>query len=197
MRGEAIDAVKSGIEGLVQSLRQDPYALETVYLSIITFDNDAKQIVPLTEVYNFRMNEIQASGKSALGAALLMLANKLDEEVVKTTYEVKGDWKPLIFIMIDGGHSGGYKKSLAELKKRKAGIIISCAMGKSVHMNVLKEISENVVCMDKNDVTTIKEFFKWISDSVGVSSKKVDGNTEIASISELPKLPIGITFYDK
>ena len=39
MYGEPIEAVKNGVQVLVSTLRQDPYALETAYLSIITFDS--------------------------------------------------------------------------------------------------------------------------------------------------------------
>ena len=44
MMGEPIEAVKNGVDTLVSSLRQDPYALETAHLSIISFDTHAKQI---------------------------------------------------------------------------------------------------------------------------------------------------------
>jgi len=142
------------------------------------------------------MPDIQASGKSALGKALLLLAQKLDEEVIKTTTEVKGDWKPLVFIMIDGGHTGGWKKSLSELKKRTVGMIVSCAMGKSVHIDVLKQISENVVYMNDANSTNIKAFFKWVSSSISVGSQKIDCNIELGAIKELPKLPSEIKFFD-
>ncbi|MDE5930438.1 MAG: VWA domain-containing protein, partial [Muribaculaceae bacterium] len=48
MRGEPIESVKVGLEAMVSSLRQDPFALESVNISIITFDRDVKQILPLT-----------------------------------------------------------------------------------------------------------------------------------------------------
>jgi uncharacterized protein YegL len=38
MKGEPIESVKVGIESMLATLRQDPYALETVHISIITFD---------------------------------------------------------------------------------------------------------------------------------------------------------------
>ena len=37
MFGEPIEAVKNGVQVLVSTLRQDPYALETAHLGIITF----------------------------------------------------------------------------------------------------------------------------------------------------------------
>ncbi len=54
MFGEPIEAVKNGVQVLVSTLRSDPYALETAYLSIITFNSSAQQITPLTELANFQ-----------------------------------------------------------------------------------------------------------------------------------------------
>ncbi|MBC8151950.1 MAG: VWA domain-containing protein, partial [Bacteroidetes bacterium] len=102
MTGEPIEAVKNGVQVLISTLRQDPYALETAYLSVITFDSVARQIVPLSELSAFQMPDIKATGTTALGAALTLLAEKLDSEVQKTTPDTKGDWKPLVFLMTDG-----------------------------------------------------------------------------------------------
>ena len=54
MFGEPIEAVKNGVQVLVSTLRSDPYALETAYLSIITFNSSAQQITPLTDVDNIK-----------------------------------------------------------------------------------------------------------------------------------------------
>lgn len=45
------------------------------------------------------MVDIKASGLTSLGGALELLADKLTNEVLRTTLEQKGDWKPLIFIL--------------------------------------------------------------------------------------------------
>ena len=81
MFGEPIEAVKNGVQVLVSTLRSDPYALETAYLSIITFNSSAQQITPLTELANFQQPNIDASGCTALGEALSLLAHKVDTEV--------------------------------------------------------------------------------------------------------------------
>ena len=59
MNGEPIEAIKNGVQVLVTTLRQDPYALETAYLSVITFDSTAKQLVPLTELGSFQQPILQ------------------------------------------------------------------------------------------------------------------------------------------
>ena len=84
MRGEPIAAVNNGIDSLVQALCCDPYALETTCISIITYGTEAKQIVPLTEVYKFQKPEIIAKGQSAFGAALNLLCECIEKEVHKT-----------------------------------------------------------------------------------------------------------------
>jgi uncharacterized protein YegL len=38
MSGEPIQQVKNGVQMLVSALRQDPQALETAFLSVITFE---------------------------------------------------------------------------------------------------------------------------------------------------------------
>ncbi len=190
MYGEPIEAVKNGVQVLVSTLRQDPYALETAYLSIITFDSSAQQVSPLTELAAFQQPNIQASGCTALGEALALLSQKADQEVTKTTAEQKGDWKPLVFIMTDGEPTDDLNKGLAEFKKRKWGMVVACAAGSGANTDTLKKITECVVSLDTADSATIKAFFKWVSASVSSGSMKVEETgAEATTLSELPPPP--------
>lgn len=190
MYGEPIEAVKNGVQVLISTLRQDPYALETAYLSIITFDSSAQQVSPLTELAAFQQPNIQASGCTALGEALALLAQKADQEVTKTTAEKKGDWKPLVFIMTDGEPTDDLNKGLAEFKKRKWGMVVACAAGAGANTDTLKKITECVVSLDTADSATIKAFFKWVSASVSSGSMKVEETgAEATTLSELPPPP--------
>lgn len=190
MYGEPIEAVRNGVQVLVSTLRQDPYALETAYLSIITFNSTAQQVTPLTELSAFQQPNIDANGCTALGEALALLAQKVDTEVTKTTAEVKGDWKPLVFIMTDGVPTDDIQKGLTEFRKRKFGMVVACAAGNGADTSVLKQITECVVSLDTADSGTIKSFFKWVSASVSAGSMKVeDCGKDVAGLSELPPPP--------
>jgi uncharacterized protein YegL len=190
MTGEPIEAVKNGVQVMIAALRQDPQAIETAYLSVITFDSSAKQIVPLSELATFQMPDIQATGLTALGDALSLLAKKIDVEVATTTSTTKGDWKPLVFIMTDGCPTDNWQAGLAELQKRKTGLMVACAAGQGADAKVLKQITEVVVQLDTADSSTIKAFFKWVSASVSVSSQKIDsGAGEVGGLKELPPPP--------
>jgi uncharacterized protein YegL len=190
MSGEPIEAVKNGVQILVSTLRQDPYALETAFLSVITFDSSAKQAVPLTELASFQTPSIAASGTTALGEALTLLGDRIEAELGKTTAEVKGDWKPLIFIMTDGTPTDDWKKGVDRLKQVRTGIIVACAAGQGADTSVLKQITEVVVQLDTADSNTIKAFFKWVSASISTGSQKVDaGQKEVTGLSDLPPPP--------
>ncbi len=190
MHGEPIDAVKNGVQILLSNLRQDPYALETAYLSVITFNETAKQVVPLTELPSFQAPVLNASGTTSLGGALSLLASSIEREVAKTTAEEKGDWKPLVFIMTDGEPTDDWNKGLEALKKVRTGVVVACAAGPGADTSVLKKITEVVVSLDTADDATIKAFFKWVSASVSVGSQKVDqGQKEVIGLSDLPAPP--------
>lgn len=190
MYGEPIEAVKNGVQTLISTLRSDPYALETAFISIITFNTNAQQVTSLTELASFQQPTIDAGGCTALGGALELLAQKIDAEVTKTTAEQKGDWKPLVFLMTDGEPTDDITHGLAEFRKRKTGMVVACAAGTGANTNTLKQITENVVSLDTADSATIKAFFKWVSASISTSSINLEkGEGETSDMRELPPPP--------
>ena len=190
MYGEPIEAVKNGVQTLISTLRSDPYALETAFISIITFNTNAQQVTSLTELASFQQTTIDAGGCTALGGALELLAQKIDAEVTKTTAEQKGDWKPLVFLMTDGEPTDDITHGRAEFRKRKTGMVVACAAGTGANTNTLKQITENVVSLDTADSATIKAFFKWVSASISTSSINLEkGEGETSDMSELPPPP--------
>lgn len=198
MRGEPIIAVELGLKALMESLNRDPYALETVCLSIITYNSQAEQILPLTEVYKTRIPELTAKGRSALGEALELLCEKVEKEVHKNMPEAKGDWKPLLFVLSDGGYSGPIAKPISELKKLQFGFVVACAAGSKSKIDVLRKITPNVIQISSTDTINIKAYFKWISSSISTTSTRIEntGESDI-SLEELPPLPKEIMVLHK
>lgn len=181
MRGEAIQAVNVGLQALVSSLRQDPYALESVHISIITFDLEARELFPLTPLDEIQVPEITvpSSGATFLGAALEMLVQRVDKDVVKSTSDRKGDWRPLLFIMTDGSPNDtqAYNEMTAEVKKRAFGNIVVCAAGPKAKIDVLKALTDSIVHLETTDSSSFASFFKWVSASVSMGSSSA-GVTE-------------------
>ena len=186
MRGEPIESVKVGLQTMVSSLRTDPFALESVHLGIITFDREVKQMLPLTPLDALVLPDISTpdSGPTHLGEALEMLCKIVDQEVLRSTADQKGDWMPLLFIMTDGSPSDTQKfnEMVRELKGRRKGTfasIVACAAGPKAKESYLREFADHVVVLDTTDSATFKQFFKWVSASVSASNKSVGASMEL------------------
>jgi len=190
MHGEPVEAVKNGVQTLLTTLKQDPYALETAFISVITFDSTARQVVPLTDLLSFNLPPLVAQGATALGEALSLTAARIGSEVQKTTAETKGDWRPLIFLMTDGVPTDDWRKGLRDFNAAKKAVVVACAAGHNADTQVLKEITEIVLQLDTADSSSIKSFFKWVSASISVGSQKVEnGKKEVIGLSDLPLPP--------
>ena len=189
MSGEPIEAVKNGVQLMISKLRQNPQAQETAFISVLTFDSSAKQIIPLCDLSSFQMVDIKASGLTSLGDALKTVSQCIDREITKTTANTKGDWKPIVFILTDGIPTDNWLSGLAEFKKRKTAFTVACAAGTSADTHVLKQITENVLRMD-TDMDSIEKFFDWVTASIVVTSSTVeDSGKEIMTLNELPPPP--------
>lgn len=183
MKGEPIESVKVGIESMIATLRQDPYALETVNISIITYDRDVKVILPLTPLEDLQLPNITTpdSGPTHTGAALEQLCRQVEQEVTLSTLDRKGDWMPLLFIMTDGHPSDimVYNKVVPEVKKKKFAGIIACAAGMKAKIEPLKLLTDQVYSLDTMDSSSFKTFFKWVSDLIEVGNKSVGATDDL------------------
>lgn len=190
MTGEPIEAVKNGVQMMIHSLRQNPQAIETAFVSIITFDSEAKQVVPLTDLASFQMVELKANGLTSLGKALELLADRLTNEVTKTTLEQKGDWKPITFIMTDGVPTDDWEAGLAKLKATHKGLVVGCAAGSGADDKVLLQFADQVVRLNNTDAESIAKFFQWVSASIATTSTKVEETgIDLTKKDQLPPPP--------
>ncbi|MEG0404660.1 MAG: VWA domain-containing protein [Acinetobacter sp.] len=185
MRGEPIHSVNVGLQSMLSALRQDPYALESVYLSIITFDLEAKIYLPLTPLEQVQLAEIQApsAGATFMGAALELLAECVNQQVQTSTTDEKGDWRPLLFIMTDGSPSDiyAYQQVIPVIQQFNFASIVACAAGPKAKQEYLLQLTDKVVVLDTMDAASFSGFFKWVSASVvaGSSSAGISGSISL------------------
>lgn len=197
MYGEPIESVKEGLKSLLVYLRQDPYALETAFLSIIEFNSQANQLVPLTDLISFDVPELEPKGVTVLGEALALLAEKINDEVKTTTVEQKGDWRPLVFIFSDGGATDNLGIGIEALNSVKTGIVVACAAGNNASEKELSKITKSVVKLNSADNNAISAFFQWVSASISTNSQKIEtSKNEVSKLSELPPPPPEINVVD-
>jgi uncharacterized protein YegL len=193
MKGEPIEAVNAGLQTLVSSLRRDPQALETAHLSIITFDREARVVLPLTPVGELQLPLIETpdSGPTMTGAALELVCQRVDAEVRTQSTDAKGDWKPILFIMTDGSPSDSqkYNEMVPECKKRKFAAITACAAGMKARIEALKTLATSIVTLDTCDGATFAQFFLWVSASISSGAQSVGATSQLV----LPPPPDAIS----
>lgn len=193
MNGEPIQALNNALSGMINTLRSDAQALDSLWICIITYDREVKEVVPLTELVTFQLPEISCpqSGPTHTGKALEMLYQKVKLDVIKGSATQKGDWKPLLFLFTDGKPNDLqlYREMIPKIKESNFGTIVCCAAGHMADDSLLKELTDNVVHLDSADSSTLKQFFKWVSDTIEQGNKS-QGTGESVS---LPPPPSEIT----
>lgn len=175
MVGEPIEQVQNGMRTIIQELRVDPYALETAFVSIIAFAGKATSLSPLTELYKFYPPKFPIGGGTSLGAAMNYLMDDLDKSIQKTTLEVKGDWKPIIFLFTDGTPTDDYTAAFNRWNAnyKKSSNLIAISIGDNVNTQILGQISDNVLRLKDTNAESFNQFFKWVTASIKATSVSV------------------------
>lgn len=191
MVGEGIDGVNAGMRQLLLDLHSDPHALETVWISIISFAGEAKQSLPLSEMIGIRAPKLKVQPGTALGGALRLLRASIAREVRTHSATTKGDWKPLVFLLSDGeptDEARKLKQPAASGGKKLNFIAIGC--GEDANPLVLNEIGDSVLMMGEDELD-FRAAFQWISSSLSASSQQLASPTGAGGLS-LAKIPADV-----
>jgi uncharacterized protein YegL len=177
MRGEPIQAVNTGLETLLGALRQAPYALETIHLSVMTFDREVNTVVPLTPLEDVILPRITTpdSGPTHLGEALGVLLSHVGGNVRKGTADAKGDWAPILIVMTDGKPSdtAAFQDRAPEVNAAGFAHVIGCAADPKARREDLNLLCDTVVTLETMDGNIFQSFFKWVTELIAQGGRSV------------------------
>lgn len=142
MVGEPIEGVRNGVNLLHNALLSDPVAMDTAYLSVITFSTEAS-MTPLTSLFDFQPPQIDANGWTAMGAALNLLVDSVEKDVHrKRSDDERGDYRPLVFLFTDGHPTDTevFPAAAKRVKEMRWGRFVACAGGRNADIDKLWEI---------------------------------------------------------
>jgi uncharacterized protein YegL len=191
MAGAPINAVNNGVGLLYRELMNNPNALETVWISVITFAQDAKRY-PLTELSKFTPPVLTAGGPTALGAALRELGRALDTEIIPNSPDRKGDYKPLAFLLTDGAPTDEWRSAAQALKNRttaRLGTFVALGCGDEIKVDVLNDITDHVMLMRDVQAESLQEYFRWVSASIKQASIAAPRTGSGESLTQMPPPP--------
>jgi uncharacterized protein YegL len=170
MKGAPAESIKVGIDSMVSSLKTNPHALDMLHLSIITFDREVNETLPMTKLEGLVLPEIKAIeiNLSNLGMALEFLYQKCDQELVRSTEAKRGDWKPLLFLLSTKEPSdlSKYREIIPKVKSLGFRHIVGCSAGQKANPEYIKLLTKKVVQLGNSDSHSFRQFFKWVSEII-------------------------------
>lgn len=175
MAGDGLRQLQQGIERLVAGLRRDPHALESVYLSAIAFAGRARTLAPLTELAAFYPPRLPLGSGTSLGAAMLHLMDEIDRNLITSTRERKGDWRPVVYLMTDGKPTDDIEPAVARWHAQYAArvTLVAIAIGAHASSAALLRLTDQVLALDATTEQDFKRFVDWVTMSVVAQSRAV------------------------
>lgn len=188
MIGSGLTGMQTGIEMMVRTLQRNPHALETAYLSFITFDSRAELKTPLQPIDEVQVPRLKVRPGTAFGSALLLLAERMMQEVRKNQPGAKGDFRPIVVLITDGQPSDDWRTPLKELHRATSiGNFYAIGAGDDVDFVGLREVTDIVLNLQQTDEAGWAKLFVWISETLSTASMGVaDGDEKAVMLSKLP-----------
>ena len=192
MIGEPIEEVKNGMKYMISTLLDNYGAIETAFISVITFNSVANQLTPLSDLVSFQMKDINTAGVASLGSGLNLLSNCIENEVIKKTLESKGDWEPIVFLMTDDNllKNEDFQTELNNFKSKKQCKLIVCISSNKSDVFLIKNISDEIIELSGLNIDSFKKQINWKNKDGVIESYWRENNSVLTNI--LPILFIGL-----
>ncbi|MDM1377846.1 TerY-C metal binding domain-containing protein [Myroides marinus] len=190
MVGDPIEQVQEGIATIIKELKTDPYALETVSICIIGFAGKSSIITSLQEVITFYPPKIPIGSGTSLANGLEELMKSFDNDLITTTYERKGDWKPVVFLFTDGVPTDSVDVTERVIAKwndsyRKKASLVAISIGDNTNYNLLGKLTEHVLQFNNTNSESYSTFFNWVTASIKATSVNVNSNVDSIDLGKI------------
>ena len=167
MAGEPIIKVKETIKQIIHNLRNDPYCLETVYLSLITFSDEVEFISLWNEISKVLPSlKIDTATKvRQLGKVLEYLEKEIESSVAKTTIEQKGDRKPIVVLFTNNTKIDENISSIEfwRSQSRNRCCFITVIIDEETALNKLGMLSDDIATLSDLDNISFDHLIEAVS----------------------------------
>ena len=163
------NAIREAIPHMQVVARENPHA--SVYVSAIRFADDAKWVGERgTSVFNYRWEDMEAGGVTALGEALTMVGDALNDPLM-----IDRALPPILALVTDGLPTDDFQAGLEHLLSKPWGqkaLRIVVAIGEDANSNEAREIFRAFVANDAlrpfhaNNPEALVEHIRWVSTAV-------------------------------
>lgn len=180
MAGEAIDQLNSGLQQFQREVLNDFVASQRLEVGIVTFGSTVQTVQEPVLVNNLEMPPLQAGGSTKLVDGVRAATSLIDNR--KQWYKETGQnyYRPMIVLITDGEPDGdqdlnGLANEIANGVANKKFLFYSLGV-KGYNHQKLSQINNNPPPLPL-DGYKFGEFFKWLSNSIGIITKSKEGDT--------------------
>ena len=206
MSGESIAAVKAGIVELFRALNEDPVVDAKARVGIITFNDQASVLMPLTQLFQItQFPGCVASGSTSYAAAFNLLKTQIETDIPRLKSEGFRVHRPMVFFMSDGApNAEDWQSSLARLTDSSFQFhpnIVSFGVA-GAEPSVIKEVStptsvgegkkQSFAFLAQDGVNpgdALREIMKFITSSI-VGSARQDNPTMTIDKDQLAQMGV-------
>lgn len=199
MAGEELYQLEEAMRSVVSTLRKDPHALETAFISVIAFAGKSMTLVRLTELISFRQPELPIGGGTGLGGAMAHVMDEIDAQVISSTKDQKGDWRPVVFLFTDGRPTDKTSSAVERWnrKYRNRANLVAVSLGGQADHAVLSRLTDNVLVFMDTAPDAFARFAQWVSLSIQSQSRSVKaGDDARVNLSKLDQELMGVAASD-
>ena len=196
MYGEPIEELRQGLAQFLDETSRDEAASRSVELEVITFDDNAKVILPFTPVCDadIALDALEANGMTGMGKAMELAYRDLQDR--RRVYRDNGisAYRPWVILMTDGGPNDDWEDKYQKLQRQgEQGKIqyLGIGIGPDADFDTLRTILPATPGPVKLKGLRFKQFFRWLTDSMhSVSSSAVadQDNVQFAGIDDWEEL---------
>ena len=146
MYGEPIMSLQNGLQVIIAAFKRNLSTFHRVNFSLISFGDKAELLVPLTDIDEFVMPQLNCYGCTALGDAFNLAATEIAQNALDNEK--------------DGEPTDDYTQGLLLLRKQNISSVVVCLANQEAKISDpwLADISENIVTLDTADSTVLMSY---------------------------------------
>lgn len=159
---EELAALNNGTNVMLSSLKYNPQLIETCHISINSLSVNSYKINELIPIENITSIKLICTESCFLGKSISLLSEFLQKQILKNQ-EGKGDWKPIVFILLLNEPDDDYIRHISHYKKLSHTTVV-VVFNENMDIAKLTSLTENVVKGSEVDSGTLGKFFWWSED---------------------------------